>query len=626
MDIASLLLEKLIKTQENGNLAVEADLCFKLGLCLKLSGDLLQSCRYFLAALELSHEAEKISLTIKCCEELCKVYTYFESIPHYEYYLGQVLGAARDSKTRGSNIICLHHVMEILCYAYVSEYRSIGVYVTEMTRDFLFRIREFTDESTVSLQFIQCSSFLDLLERKCIGEGIKKLLDASITTARTPTDKLYSALVLGVAALFERNTEEALRYFETQNHIAKELQNVPLLMQSYYFLMRGHLCKKDLSLVTLSHQLLRELVNGKPKICKWLLRNASQLVDLGTKAVGKSENQVLMVYLKDLAEELNSDIDLDGHHLTKQLKTAPLREALFVFQWLNLTHIECVEALRRLCTGDDIRSRCFKGRMMALSLAKEDLMDVSEMIDFCQVAFSIQSRDSTSMILRDEVLMLLYRMKSSSFQELMGTFLDTLHKDFKDPAEGFDYFSSRKVSKTVLSLVGGNFNMKSRSGEGAVGLDPNVNIRLPSSRIFFPKRRVMEEETLTERDDKVSQMGTFVEVVPAIKTLKYDTVRMIDLTCLGVPLKPKTLQAFWQADEMRVSCLGDEFVFCSSLRKLILVLCDLTVVDLKGCENLKCLVLMFSRAEKVLTHEATVIEWVGCEVELEPSMKRMRLS
>jgi hypothetical protein len=35
---------------------------------------------------------------------------------------------------------------------------------------------------------------------------------------------------------------------------------------------------------------------------------------------------------------------------------------------------------------------------------------------------------------------------------------------------------------------------------------------------------------------------------------------------------------------------------------------------------------MFSRAEKVLTHEATVIVWVGCEVELEPSMKRMRLS
>lgn len=644
-DIVSSLLDKLLKVQSDGNLALEADLCFKLGLCLKLSGDLFQACRHYLAALELAQDTEKSLLATKCCEELCRVYIYQGSVPHYEYYLNRITAIMAESKVT----LCLHHVMDAGFYAYITQYASLRQYLLDLLKGFINRVRNVANSSSTSIEFIQCLSLFNVLENRSLEEGSKNLLvESLVNDGSSPIDKYYSSLVLGLCHLQDGKFDEALNFFEIQNHSAKALQNVPIIKASYYFLLKGHLCKGDIGLAMLSHQLLREVCKEKAKICGFVNKSALELMNLGRKFIGepsrrrKNEvkineidgvktNAIEQYYFKHLLyqDDAISEMTAEADQIIGQLKKWPdLKKSIYVFEALYMLQKELRNHLQDLGLGKDVRSRCFRCKGHAINAEEGCSVSIEEALQLSHEAFA-NGGDCTEeeMIFRDLVLVLQRTLRSSEYMGCMGKFLEQLSRDFKDPAEGFDYFSSRKVSKTVMSFVGGNFNMKSRAGEGFTGLEPNMTVRLPSSRIFLPKA---EEEQVTTDEEKVTREdyggGEAIEwIEPTLECITLGTVRMFDFTCLGVPLGQDMLSQLWSAEELRLSCVRGEFRLQGSVSRLVFVLCELTECDLRGCENLGSLCLVFSHVESLRAHKGTRVELIGCEVELEPSMKRMRL-
>ena len=160
-----------------------------------------------------------------------------------------------------------------------------------------------------------------------------------------------------------------------------------------------------------------------------------------------------------------------------------------------------------------------------------------------------------------------------------------------------------------------------------------MNVRLPSSRIFLPKVANSadydddEDDEMTGEEDEGCEfeqtVGGWIE--PTLECVSIETVRMFDFTCLGLSPELEMLNQLWKAEELRVSCVKGEFHLRGSIRKLVLVLCELAECDLQGCENLGSVYFMFSHVASLKAHEGTRVEMIGCEVELEPSMKRMRL-
>ena len=607
-DQISRLFDRLQKIQQCGDLFEEGNTCFKIGVFLRASGDLVESSKFIFSALQLAEESSYPPLCIKSCEELVRIFAFLKFPLLSQYYFNRILFYSNCAVEKDNEIaISFSYLLDILNHSRILNSNCICSFFLDIISSSIDTIN--SNRYKISENRIELDIFLKAL--KLLGNHTLDEFDSEslhnllIEEPKSAKLHYYSLFINGYYHKKNRNYKKSLDFFEKQLKTAKELRDFHLILFSYYDLMECHFFLEDFDLYQTTYLIIKDLVKGKKEFEEILLKGKffDSIIDsLETiKRPIFGEHNILTLFLVSFFRRLRNEQQM----LDWQFRKGDLSQ-LFQVLPKNKFIVNALETLFEESRENILKQYDFTQdsfNLLTLDYPNPLVLrfiywNLSNNSDVLPKKENIKSKllglqNTKNLLILNELIKIFNLSKLDDANKLFERFCFLSNVNLKNPLEGFDYFAFRRPSKKLSAMVS-NFNMKSKSQSMNTGLTIPQSNFLPSPTFFGPEWALDDEECDLNESFNSCSIHDSTYVQPTFLSLR-NVLRVLDLCCCQQQIYP----SFNELKSLAILKLSIHYstllISSTSLEEIVLNFCDLESIIISNCGSLKSVSCNFSK-------------------------------
>ena len=644
-DQISRLFDKLQKIQQNGDFFEEGNICFKIGVFLRASGDLVESSKYVFSALQLAEESACTPLCVKSCEELVRIFAFLNLPILSQYYFNRIFYYIDRKVEKNAEIMpSFSYLLDVLNYSRIFNSDCIYSFFLDTINSSFDKINLNRSKGTENR--IELSIFLKVLQlfRNCNSVDIDSESVYDLLKEEPKSAKLYyySLFTNGFYHKGNKNYGKALEFFEKQLKIAKELRDFHLVLFSYCDLMQCHFYLEDFNLYHTTFLIIKDLVKGKKELEGILLNGKFYEDIIDSLNVIKRPSLIinhipLTKFLVNFFRRMKGEYQaleesIKEDEFFQLCQTLPREKlvinALEFFFDLSLKHIpkgldfsfNSLKPFTNDCSDPFVLRFIYWNLKNGREISSLDGTIKSKLLSL---------QNTKNLLVLNELIKIFNLSKLADTKKSFERFCHFSNVNIQNPLEGFDYFAFRRPSKNLTALVN-NFNMKSKSQSSTTGLSiPNSNF-LPSPTFFGSERASNDEEFDLDESFGSCSIHEAIHEQPRFSFLK-NGLRVLDLCCSQLQHHPSFIE-LKSLTSLTLSGLASTLLISShSLEEIALVFCDLERCVFSNCSKLSSIFFNFSKIEFILGLDSKCVElnMISSEVkvkQIDPSTKKVKLS